>query len=81
VVTLAGFWVAEEYAELLDEQAEGGRLPGMAAHPNATVSKPGRLPAPASWRLQGAETVDCLHTHIQGSSCALQRACLVWIPT
>ena len=26
-------------------------------------------------------TVDCLHTHIQGSSRALQRACLVWIPT
>jgi hypothetical protein len=27
VVTLAGYWVAEEYAELLSEQAEGGRLP------------------------------------------------------
>ena len=26
-------------------------------------------------------TADCLHTHIQGSSRALQRACLVWIPT
>jgi len=26
-------------------------------------------------------TADCLHTHIQGSSGALQRACLVWIPT
>jgi len=38
VVTPAGFWVAEEYAELLDEQAEGGRLPGMAAHPNGTGS-------------------------------------------
>jgi hypothetical protein len=25
--------------------------------------------------------VDCLHTHIQGSSRALRRACLVWIPT
>ena len=36
---------------------------------------------PASCRLRGAETVDCLHTHIQGSSRALQRACLVWIPT
>ena len=27
VVTLAVYWVAEEYAELLGEQAEGGRLP------------------------------------------------------
>jgi len=27
VVTLVEYWVAEEYAELLGEQAEGGRLP------------------------------------------------------
>ena len=27
MVTLVVYWVAEEYAELLGEQAEGGRLP------------------------------------------------------
>ena len=31
VVTLVVYWLAEEYAELLGEQAEGGRLPSRAA--------------------------------------------------
>src|SRR5215469_12550884 len=31
VVTLLVYWVAEEYAEVLGEQAEGGRLPTMAS--------------------------------------------------
>jgi hypothetical protein len=30
VVTLVVYWLAEEYAELLGEQAEGGALPGWA---------------------------------------------------
>lgn len=30
VVTLVVYWLAEEYAELLGEQIEGGRLPSMA---------------------------------------------------
>jgi hypothetical protein len=30
LVTLVVYWLAEEYAELLGEQAEGGRLPGWA---------------------------------------------------
>jgi hypothetical protein len=30
VVTLLVYWVAEEYAEVLGEQVEGGRLPGKA---------------------------------------------------
>ena len=30
VVTLLVYWVAEEYAEVLGEQAAGGRLPGWA---------------------------------------------------
>ena len=30
VVTLVVYWLAEEYAELLGEQAQGGRLPGRA---------------------------------------------------
>jgi len=53
----------------------------MAAHPNGTGSNLADRQRLLSWRLQDAETVDCLHTHIQGSSRALQRACLVWIPT
>jgi hypothetical protein len=31
VVTLLVYWLAEEYAELLGEQAEGGRLPSRAS--------------------------------------------------
>jgi len=31
VVTLIAYWVAEEYAEVLGEQAEGGRLPTWAS--------------------------------------------------
>jgi hypothetical protein len=31
VVTLLVYWLAEEYAELLGEQAEGGHLPGWAS--------------------------------------------------
>jgi hypothetical protein len=31
VVTLVVYWLAEEYAEILGEQVEGGRLPGWAA--------------------------------------------------
>src|SRR5580698_10208752 len=31
VVTLMVYWLAEEYAELLGEQAEGGRLPDRAS--------------------------------------------------
>jgi hypothetical protein len=31
VVTLLVYWVAEEYAEVLGEQAEGGRLPTWAS--------------------------------------------------
>jgi hypothetical protein len=31
VVTLVVYWLAEEYAELLGEQAGGGRLPGRSA--------------------------------------------------
>jgi hypothetical protein len=31
VVTLLVYWLAEEYAELLGEQAEGGRLPSWAS--------------------------------------------------
>lgn len=31
VVTLVVYWVAEEYAEVLGEQAEGGRLPTWAS--------------------------------------------------
>jgi len=30
VVTLLVYWLAEEYAELLGEQVQGGRLPGRA---------------------------------------------------
>src|SRR5215470_15438841 len=30
VITLLVYWLAEEYAELLGEQAAGGRLPGRA---------------------------------------------------
>ena len=30
VVTLLVYWIAEEYAEVLGEQAAGGRLPGWA---------------------------------------------------
>lgn len=30
VVTLVVYWIAEEYAEILGEQAEGGHLPGFA---------------------------------------------------
>ena len=30
VVTLLVYWIAEEYAEVLGEQATGGRLPGWA---------------------------------------------------
>jgi hypothetical protein len=30
VVTLLVYWLAEEYAEVLGEQVEGGRLPGRA---------------------------------------------------
>src|SRR5215469_11232067 len=30
VVTLLVYWIAEEYAEILGEQAAGGKLPGRA---------------------------------------------------
>jgi len=30
VVTLVVYWIAEDYAEVLGEQAAGGRLPGWA---------------------------------------------------
>lgn len=75
-----GSGFAEEYAELLGEQAEGGRLPGIAAHPNGTGSNLAdrqRL-LPGAYRVRKPWTV---FTHIQGSSRALQRACLVWILT
>jgi hypothetical protein len=35
LVTLVVYWLAEEYAELLGEQAEGGALPGWAYVRNA----------------------------------------------
>ena len=63
----------------MGEQAEGLRLPGMAAHPNGTGSNLAdrqRLLPAACW-VRKPSTV---FTHIQGSSRALQRACLVWIP-
>jgi hypothetical protein len=31
VITLLVYWLAEQYAELLGEQAEGGRLPSWAS--------------------------------------------------
>ena len=79
VVTLAEFWVAEQYAELLGGQAEDGRLAGMAAHPDGTGSSLAdrRRLLPAACWVRKPSTV---FTHIQGSSRALQRACLVWIP-
>jgi hypothetical protein len=38
VVTLLVYWVAEEYAEVLGEQAEGGRLPTWASIRGVLVS-------------------------------------------
>jgi len=38
VVTLLVYWVAEEYAEVLGEQAEGGRLPTWASIRGMLVS-------------------------------------------
>jgi len=38
VVTLLVYWVAEEYAEVLGEQAGGGRLPSRASIQGALVS-------------------------------------------
>ena len=38
VVTLLVYWIAEEYAEVLGEQAAGGRLPSRASIGGALVS-------------------------------------------
>jgi hypothetical protein len=38
VVTLLVYWIAEEYAEVLGEQAAGGRLPSRASIQGALVS-------------------------------------------
>jgi len=38
VITLLVYWIAEEYAEVLGEQAEGGRLPSRASIQGALVS-------------------------------------------
>ena len=38
VVTLLVYWLAEEYAELLGEQAEGGRLPTWASIRGVLIS-------------------------------------------
>ena len=38
VVTLLVYWIAEEYAEVLGEQAAGGRLPGRASIQGALIS-------------------------------------------
>ena len=38
VVTLLVYWIAEEYAEVLGEQATGGRLPSRASIQGALVS-------------------------------------------
>jgi hypothetical protein len=38
VVKLLVYWVAEEYAEVLGEQAAGGRLPSRASIQGALVS-------------------------------------------
>jgi Na+-driven multidrug efflux pump len=38
VVTLLVYWLAEEYAEVLGEQAAGGRLPGWAYIRGALVA-------------------------------------------
>jgi hypothetical protein len=38
VVTLLVYWVAEEYAEVLGEQAAGGRLPSRASIQGALIS-------------------------------------------
>jgi hypothetical protein len=38
VVTLLVYWLAEEYAEVLGEQVEGGRLPSMASIRGALVA-------------------------------------------
>src|SRR5215475_6197447 len=38
VVTLLVYWIAEEYAEALGEQAAGGRLPSRASIRAALVS-------------------------------------------
>ena len=38
VVTLLVYWIAEEYAEVLGEQAAGGRLPSRASIQDALIS-------------------------------------------
>src|SRR5262249_59671449 len=38
VVTLLVYWIAEEYAEVLGEQAGGGRLPSRASIQDALIS-------------------------------------------
>ena len=38
VVTLLVYWIAEEYAEVLGEQAAGGRLPSRASIQGALIS-------------------------------------------
>jgi hypothetical protein len=38
VITLLVYWIAEEYAEVLGEQAAGGRLPGRASIRAALLS-------------------------------------------
>src|SRR6516162_4909439 len=38
VITLLVYWIAEEYAEVLGEQAAGGRLPSRASIQGTLVS-------------------------------------------
>jgi hypothetical protein len=50
VVTLLVYWLAEEYAEVLGEQVEGGQLPSRASIREALAAWPGRLPSrPPTW--------------------------------
>jgi hypothetical protein len=61
VVTLLVYWLAEEYAELLGEQAEGGRLPTWAyirgvlasTWPMVTASYAPLLALASGFRLMG----------------------------
>src|SRR5580658_4196359 len=51
VVTLLVYWLAEEYAEILGEQVQGGRLPSWAAV---------RGPLAARWPMVSASYVPLL---------------------
>ena len=52
VVTLLVYWLAEEYAEVLGEQVEGGRLPSRASIRGALA---------ATWPMVTASTRRCSH--------------------